>query len=100
MTKTKEDIISDITNYVANYGGRYSSWYVGISNDGRQRLFNGHNVSEGNDPWIYRQASSHQVARAIEQYFIDICGTDGGTGGGDTSSDIVYAYKKAAHTRP
>ena len=55
---------------------------------------------EKGDWWIYRQASSSEVAREIESYFVDTLGTDGAPGGGDETTDMVYAYKKAAHTNP
>ena len=100
MAKSKQEIISDIKNYIQKGGGGYRSWYVGISKNARDRLFNGHGVNEEDDLWIYRRASSSQVAREIEIYFVSMLGTDGGAGGGDEAADMVYAYKKAAHTNP
>lgn len=97
---SKEEIISVIKEYIQKGGGGYRAWYVGISKDARDRLFNGHGVRENGDWWIYRTASSSTVAREIEHYFVNILGTDGGTGGGAEMADMVYAYKKAAHTNP
>lgn len=97
MTKTKEEIISDIEDYFQ--GTDYSTCYVGIAADARERLFEDHKVSEKNGRWILRTASSHIVARAIESYFLD-AGMDGGAGGGDESSVQVYAYKKTSDTNP
>ena len=100
MAKNKQEIIDDIDAHIGRYGGGYSTWYVGISKDAKDRLFNGHSVKEKKDTWIYRTASSSQVAREVEDYFVNTLGTDGDTGGGDNNSDMVYAYKKAAHTNP
>ena len=100
MIKSKQEIIKDINTYILKGGGRYSDWYVGISKDARDRLFSSHNVKEEGDLWIFSSASSSQVAREIENYFINSLRTDGGTGGGDVNADIVYAYKKAPHTSP
>jgi len=97
MAKTKEEIISDIEEYFR--GTNYSSCYVGISSDARKRLFEEHNVSEKDDAWIIRTASSHTEAREIEKHFLD-AGMDGGGGGGDETSNKVYAYKKAYYTHP
>jgi hypothetical protein len=80
-------------------GGSYRAWYVGISKDARERLFNGHRVRENWDPWIYIPATSSQAARDVEDYLVNNLGTDGGLGGGDHTADVVYAYKKAAHTK-
>lgn len=100
MVKEKQEIIDEIKTHVQRCGGNYSAWYVGISKDAKDRLFNGHNIREKKDTWIFRTASSSQVSRDIEEYFVNTLGTDGGTGGGDNTSNIVYAYKKAAHTNP
>jgi hypothetical protein len=63
------------------------------------RLFGDHNVSKEHGHWIYRTASSNSVAREVEQHFLD-AGMDGGPGGGDATSRIVYAYKKTPYTNP
>lgn len=97
---SKLNIINEIKQYIDNCGGSYSSWYLGISNDAKYRLFVGHKVNENTDNWIYRIAINSDVAREIEEYFIEHIGTDGGTGGGDDSTNMVYAYKKNSHTNP
>ena len=97
MAKSKEEIIRDIADYFK--GIPYKDCYIGITSDAERRLFVEHNVSREKGYWIYRTASSHKVAREIEQHFIER-GMDGGTGGGDEDSRIVYAYKKTSHTNP
>lgn len=99
MAKSKPEIISDVKEYVVKYGGRYQDWYIGITSDPRDRLFNDHHVDEDNDAWIFRRASTADVAREIEDHFIGEHGMQGGTGGGDESSDHVYSYKIKPHTR-
>ncbi len=100
MTISKQQIINDINNHIRKEGSGYKAWYVGISRDAKQRLFNDHNVSEGNGWWIYRTATSTTEAREIESYFVDSLRTDGGTRGGDYYSNQVYAYKKTSYTNP
>lgn len=100
MPKSKQEIINDIKGHITKGGGGSKAWYVGISRDARDRLFNEHKVREKGDWWIFRTASSSQVAREIEDYFVNILGTDGATGGGDEAADMIYAYKKALHTDP
>lgn len=99
MADSEEKIRKDIRNYISRRGGKYPSWYVGISESPRDRLFNQHKVREKNGSWIFRWASSTDVARRIEGYFIDL-GTDGAPGGGDVEARAVYAYKKASYTDP
>lgn len=99
MTSTKQEIINDIDGHIKKEGGGYKTWYVGISKDAKDRLFNGHSVKEQGDWWVYRQATSSSAAREIEKYFLEVKGTDGGPGGGENDADYVYAYKKTAHSR-
>ena len=100
MANSEQTIKSEIAAHIEKGGGTYSTWYVGISKDARDRLFNGHGVAEKGDWWIYRQAETAAAARAVESHFVNTLGTDGGGGGGDSQSDHVYAYQKNAHTDP
>jgi len=92
-------IINEIEDYVGKCGGAFSSWYIGIAEDPRDRLFSEHNVSEKNGNWVYRPTSSSVTARNIEQHFLGL-GMDGGSGGGDYLSKAVYSYKKTYSTDP
>lgn len=100
MAKSKQEIITEIRNYIQNEGSGYRSWYVGIAKSPRVRLFSDHNVSENGGWWIYREASSSIAAREIESFFINTLGIDGGTGGGQIATKYVYAYKKTTTTNP
>lgn len=98
MSHTAQQIINDINTYMKQQGGKNSDWYVGIATDARQRLFVDHSVSETSDSWIYRQATSSEVARSVEKAYLD-AGCTGGPGGGDGGTDFVYAYRKTKTTR-
>lgn len=100
MAKTEAEVKDYIKDYMDKHGGNYPSWYVGISEDPRDRLFNQHRVDEKNDAWVFSPALSADVARRVERYFVEILHTDGGPGGGDVDAKAVYAYKKKAHTEP
>lgn len=91
-------IISEITNFISQWGGSYSEWYAGIAANPKERLFNDHNVNENSDGWIYRNALDSNSAREIENYLINTLGMDGDIGGGDYTTKYVYAYKKSSHT--
>jgi hypothetical protein len=97
---TNQEIINSFVNYMKQNGGVSKSWYVGIAADARDRLFNGHGVHQNGDAWIYQSANSAKDARDLEYYFLNTYKTDGGTGGGDWMSKMIYAYYKNAHTKP
>ena len=96
MAKTKQEIISDIKNYIGN---NFSNWYIGIAADPRRRLFIDHNVDKENGRWIFREALSSNEARDIEIYLIDNFRTKGDSGGGDNTTRVVYAYLITSTTR-
>jgi hypothetical protein len=97
MVKSKQEIINDITNHFKCKV--YKNCYIGITSDVDSRLFGDHNVSEENGYYKYLSASSVSAAREIEQHFLNK-GMDGGSGGGDEDSNIVYVYKKTITTNP
>lgn len=98
MPKPKEVIVSEISGYIDKRGGKYSDWYVGIASDPKARLFNDHNVDQKNGAWIYRECESADVAREVEDYFINTLRTKGGPGGGDDSTKSIYAYRTTSDT--
>jgi hypothetical protein len=98
MEKSSDEIIREIKDHIDKCGGPYSSWYVGISSDAKKRLRDEHNVT--NEAYIYRTAASAEDARQIERYLIETLCTDGGPGGGDATTNMVYAYKKSPSTNP
>jgi len=98
VTATPVAIAREFSRYMTKHGDRhYSEWYVGITNNAERRLFDEHAVDSNRNPWIYQYAATSDDARSIEAYFLDL-GCQGGSGGGDDTSNIVYAYKVAANT--
>lgn len=100
MVRSESEIKENITGYIWGYGSSYSAWYVGVSENPKGRLFSEHGVKEKGDAWIYQKASNSEMARRVENYFIDVLGIDGASGGGDADAVFVYAYKKKQHTQP
>jgi hypothetical protein len=98
MVKTKQEIIDEIMSYILENDPNDEDWYVGITKDIEERLFTFHNVNKDSGAWIWRRASSSDIAREIESYFLEL-GADGGPGGGDDDTDIVYAYKITDDTK-
>ena len=101
MTNSENQITQEICDYINTEGGPKKGWYVGIAENPKDRLANGHGVGvqkETSDWWIYRDAGSATAARRIEAYFIDVVGTAGGSSGGSSASRYVYAYKMTLQT--
>lgn len=80
MTTIENSVIAAINCHIVEHGVLYASWYVGIAQSPRVRLFEDHNVNSETDLWIYRDAETSDTARRIEKYFINQLDTDGGPG--------------------
>ena len=95
---TYDEIVKKIKNHLKQRNvSDYSDCYIGITNDAKRRLFDGHNVNREKGIWIYCQGDSDKVARDVEQYFL-AKGCKGGSGGGDDKSTFVYCYKITSTT--
>lgn len=89
-----DEIVRQILEYIRQHGGAFRDWYVGIASDVKRRLHVDHNVpAESQIPWIYRGAATDRAARTAEQTLLAM-GCDGGPGGGDQTTAVVYAYRK------
>jgi len=97
--KSQQQIIEDITGHIRKRGGKPGAWYVGTCASTRKTLFGHHKVKQKGDRWIRRRAESATIAREVQLHFVQSFSTDGKTATGDTAT-IVYAYKKAPHTKP
>jgi hypothetical protein len=98
MSYSANQIVQDILSHISNCSGRYySDFYVGITNDIDKRLFSEHKVDKQSGCWVYRQATSSEVARQAEAQLI-AKGMKGGGGGGDYTSVYVYCYQITGQT--
>ena len=71
MSSNANQIIAEIEAYIRKYGGSLYEWYVGIAANVSDRLFSDHQVREKGDAWIYRQAPNHELARQVENHFVE-----------------------------
>jgi len=93
----RAQIIAEITAHIQKCGGEYEDWYCGITKDIQSRLFGDHGVVKGKNAYAYRPTDSDEEARLIEEHFLNK-GCQGGSGGGDDESDLVYVYKIGSNT--
>lgn len=101
MAKDKETIKTTIQIFIKMNGSKAPDWYVGITSDPEKRLFEEHGVKKNDTmSYIYEDCGNAEIAREIEDHFVNTFGTYGNPGGGDDSSRFVYAYKKMSYTKP
>ncbi|MCK4334518.1 hypothetical protein KAX06_07030 [candidate division WOR-3 bacterium] len=94
---TEEEVKGYIRRFIEDKGGVHKDFCIGISTSPPTRLSQ-HGVREDDDSY-YTYASTSEVARRVEQHFLDL-GCKGGGGGGDEDSTGVYVYKRNDHTEP
>lgn len=96
---TFEEIINDIEAYRDKHDKNISSQlYVGITNDVDRRLFGFHRVPRRTHWWICCPADNVEIAREVEKYYLEE-GMQGGDGGGNNKSNIVYCYEVTEDTK-
>ena len=94
-----DEIINAIDAYRRKHNKNYASkLYVGITNDVDRRLFGSHRVPRENHWWIYCPADDVQTARKVEKHYLEK-GMQGGDGGGNNESNIVYCYEVSEDTK-
>lgn len=94
-----DEIKRKIENYRREYGKTSAKrLYIGITNDVDRRLFGFHRVPRRDYWWIYLPADDAETARRVEKHFIE-AGMQGGTGGGNGNTNIVYCYEVSNDTR-
>lgn len=94
-----QSVYEEILSHIKKQGWPYRGWYIDITSDWENRLFNEHQVPIINYWFIARQCYSNADARDVEQALLNL-GCDGGRGGGDQSGVYVYAYLKGPNTNP
>jgi len=93
-----KQIVDEIIIHIENNGGLFSSWFIDISANPRQKLIDVHKVNTKTSLWIIREADNELNARNIKKYIITEFATDGGTK--DEPGKYIYAYRKTAATNP
>lgn len=91
-------VIKRIESYMSKFEGEYTDWYVGITNDLDEQLFDLHKVDE-KGVWISFGADTEEVAKKVQKYFLDKK-TDGIIEDENSEARTVYAYKKNSKTTP
>jgi len=91
-------VIKRMETYMSKFEGDYSDWFVGITNDLDEGLFQKHKVEETGS-WISFGADTDEIAKKIEKYFLNKK-TDGNPIDLEENTRIVYVYKKNSNTTP
>jgi len=101
MVYSVQQIKYEILAYIKEFGGDFSDYYVGVSDDPKKTLFTVHNVNRKKDPWLYKQALTLQAAKTAQNYFINRLKVDGAQQSDlNEDTDCVYVYKKSRQTKP
>jgi hypothetical protein len=92
--------MEQIETYIRQGGGGYGDWFIGmaynpidpITEASRLHRVQSHRFS-------YIETISQEVARAVAEYFINVCGTDGDIieEERDDACRALYVYKKTKH---
>ena len=67
MVYSVQQIKYEILAYIKEFGGEFSDYYVGVSDNPKKSLFKVHNVNRKKDPWLYKQALTLQAAKTASR---------------------------------
>ncbi len=84
------EAITKISDYITEAGGGLHKWYIGVTANPENRVFDFHNVPKTVGYYIIVPCVSELAARNTEKHFLNE-GMDGGDGGGNNPTH-VYAY--------
>jgi hypothetical protein len=98
MPSVSGEIIAAITDHIRKFGGDFTAWCVGTARDWHNPVFESRQTEGKDDDLICREAYTPASARAVRDYFVTECGTDGDAFGEGKAGRFVYAYRKTSHT--
>ena len=96
---SEEKIIAEIETYIREGGGEYDDWYVGLTDNPMEPVKKALLLKKvQGERLAYIETSSPQIALAVADYFINLCGTDGNLIKKEITPgcNSIYVYKKAA----
>ena len=96
----EKHIIAQIEAYIRQGGGEYGDWYIGLANNPIDPITEASRLHKvQNHRFTYIETISHQVAKSVADYFLNVCGTDGDLSDIDAirTCRALYIYKKAAN---
>ena len=100
MVFSVQQVKYEFLAYIKEFDATFANWYVGMSDQPKQALFDIHGVRDAEDPWLYKQLLTNRAARTVQDYFIGHLKTAGVVNADQSENvDCVYLYKIAAHTR-
>jgi hypothetical protein len=98
-SRAADEIYEDIVHHMNKKRAPYYSWYVGITSDWVNRLFNAHQVPRKWHSYIVRQCLNVTDARAVRDALHKL-GCAGQPDEGDQDTVYVYAYYMTCRTLP
>lgn len=92
MTRTPQQVYSELSDFMDFARDPYRVWYVGMSGDAMQHILLEVGLPSGSD-WTFRECDSEEDAQNVVGHLRVLgCGTD--PGGADRHGRQVYVYHK------
>jgi len=95
-----KQIIEQIETYIREGGGEYEDWYVGLTDNPIEPVTETLLLRKVQGQWLtYIETTSSQIAQAVADYFVSLCGTDGNFNTKEITRacNSLYVYKKPPH---
>jgi hypothetical protein len=90
--------IAQIETYICQRGGQYGDWYIGLADNPIDPVTEAFRLNKVQSRrFTYIETVSPEAAKAVADYFLNVCGTDGNIRDIDAKQPqrALYVYKKA-----
>ncbi|MCF8260947.1 MAG: hypothetical protein K9J12_09245 [Melioribacteraceae bacterium] len=95
----KEEVISNVLQFVKENNGDNYDYYVGTSNDPGTKMFSIHLVQPLGGIYKYVKLDNIEEASETKKQLISTFGFDGQLSDGSTKSQYLYIYKKTQSSK-
>ena len=91
MTYSVQQIKFELISYVKEFGGDFTQWSVGTSEDAPKALFETHQVDPVRDIWLWKPALTPAAAEIVARWMTD---RQRAVAVGENRGDHVYMFRK------
>ena len=92
-------IIDSLDEFIRKNSYTYRDWYVGLTANVEEHLFNEHQLSPETDVWIFEAIPDAREGARIREYFLNM-GCVSGISDVTYQAQYIYLYRRSAKSNP
>jgi hypothetical protein len=93
------EVIDSIHSFILKNSYTYIDWYIGLTDNAEEMLFEEHKLNQVSDMWIFEEVPHESDAFRIRDFFLNM-GCTGGLVNNRNKIRYIYAFRRSARTNP